>query len=87
MSVLRDARIERFHVEYIPSRKQIEINGTLEWGILLGSLSSVQKHDFFRIVHENRSYGENASEYPEVNELLAHYKKEKSRIPEEDVEF
>jgi hypothetical protein len=79
--------IERFHVENIPLRKQIEIDGTAKRGNLLGSLSSAQKTDFLRLVRENRLNGDAVSDYREVNELLAHYKKGKSQIPEEGVQF
>jgi hypothetical protein len=72
--------------KYIIYREDYKNNGTSEWAGLLASLSSAQKDEFLRIVHENNSYREDASDYPEVNALLAHYKKGKSQIQEEGME-
>lgn len=68
---------------YIIYRNTYKNNGAAEWSSLLDSLSSVQKNDFLKIVRENRFDGNTASEYPNVNALLAHYKKDKSQVSEE----
>lgn len=73
--------------KYIIYREDYKKNGTAEWSKLLGSLSKAQKIDFLRFVHENR-FDENAvSEFPEVNALLAHYKKGKFQVSEENSSF
>ncbi|HWR58276.1 MAG TPA: hypothetical protein VN328_05255, partial [Thermodesulfovibrionales bacterium] len=65
--------------KYIIYREDHKSNGAAEWGNLLGSLSSAQRSDFLRIVHLNRFVdGCETSKYSAVNELLTHYKKEKS---------
>ncbi|MCL4474717.1 MAG: cobalamin-binding domain-containing protein [Nitrospirae bacterium] len=69
--------------KYIIYREDHKNNGTAEWSKLLGSLSATQKKDFLRIVHENRFDGSVASEYPEVNTLLEHYKKGKCQASEQ----
>jgi hypothetical protein len=63
--------------KYIIYRSDHRNNGAAEWGKQLNSLSPNQRNDFLKIVHENRFDGNTASEYPKVNTLLSHYKKEK----------
>ncbi len=65
---------------YIIYREDHKNNGAAEWGKQLRSLPTAQKNDFLRIVRENRFDGVTASEFPEVNALLAHYMKEKSQV-------
>lgn len=72
--------------KYIIYRRTYENNGAAEWANLLNSLSSDQKNDFLKIVHENK-YKNNVSEYSEVNALLSHYKKDKSQASEAKVLF
>jgi hypothetical protein len=64
--------------KYIIYREDNKNNGAAEWDKLLGALSAAHRTDFLRIVHENKLGGDAVSKYPEVNRILAHYKKKRS---------
>jgi hypothetical protein len=72
--------------KYIIYRRTHENNGAAKWNSLLESLSSVQRNDFLRIIHENKYDGNSVSKHPAINALLAHYQK-KSRVSEEKLLF
>lgn len=59
---------------YIIYREDHENNGAADWNDLYNSLSSKQKEEFCNFVYNNRFDSDICSKYPEVNELLSHYK-------------
>jgi hypothetical protein len=61
--------------KYIIYRENNKNNGAAQWAKLLCALTAPHRTDFLRIVHENKFNGDAVSKYPEVNRLLAHYKR------------
>lgn len=68
--------------KYIIYRNYHRNNGAADWRNLLSTLSTAQKKDFLRIVHMNIFDRSDVSKFPEVNQLLNHYRKGKSEISE-----
>jgi hypothetical protein len=63
--------------KYIIYRRDYENNGASDWANSISSLSIAQKNEFLEIVCENKFDTDIPSKYPEVDNLLAHYRKNK----------
>jgi len=60
---------------YIIYREKHKDNGAAHWNSLYNSLSPRQKEEFRNLIYRKQVNGDILSKYPEVNELLSHYKK------------
>lgn len=72
---------------YIIYREDHKYNGAGQWNKLFSSLTIAQKRTFSKLSTID-SRGQNApSEFSQVNAILAHYRKGKSRSSEDDLLF